>query len=225
MKSPSILNTIIDSPLWTEPFHVRILFITMLALKGSDNVVRATTFQLQRRSGLNQYDLADGIRDLAEKDPELNGDDGFDGRYIEKVDGGWRILNGDYFSCIIQSERRREYQREKQMEYRLEKCDDGQLAAQDLEIYNIYPRKVGKPDALRKIRSAIGKFGFEFLKAKTILFANSRINEDEKFTPHPATWFNQERFNDPVAQQPGSNIGGDLSSVVEGPGAKPINGF
>jgi hypothetical protein len=34
------------------------------------------------------------------------------------------------------------------------------------------------------------------LLEKTLAYAQSRVGQDQQFTPHPATWFNQERFND-----------------------------
>tara|TARA_R100000750_G_scaffold62440_1_gene56195 strand:- start:757 stop:1497 length:741 start_codon:yes stop_codon:yes gene_type:complete len=64
------------------------------------------------------------------------------------------------------------------------------------EIYKAYPRKVGKPKALASIKKALNKISFEELLSKVILFAKSRENEDPKFTPHPSTWFNEERWND-----------------------------
>jgi len=64
-------------------------------------------------------------------------------------------------------------------------------------IYQVYPRKVGKPVALRAIQKQIGKFGFERLLDLTKRFASAWAGAvDLKFCPHPSTWFNQERFND-----------------------------
>lgn len=64
------------------------------------------------------------------------------------------------------------------------------------KIYQAYPRKVGKPAALRAIRKAMQKFDPEWLLEQTKAYAECRNGEPERFTPHPATWFNQERFND-----------------------------
>ena len=64
-------------------------------------------------------------------------------------------------------------------------------------IYGEYPRKVGRPAALRAIQKQIGKFGFERLLDLTKRFASAwAVAVDLKFCPHPSTWFNQERFND-----------------------------
>lgn len=73
------------------------------------------------------------------------------------------------------------------------------------DIYNAYPHKVGRPDAyraigkcLRGIKPHTEKFGASFLLERTIAFSKAR-NGDREFCPNPATWFNQERFNDDPA--------------------------
>jgi len=65
-----------------------------------------------------------------------------------------------------------------------------------LSIYDLYPRKVARPVALRAIMKAMVKHGPTKLLERTKAYAASRIGQDPQFTPHPATWFNQERFND-----------------------------
>jgi len=62
-------------------------------------------------------------------------------------------------------------------------------------IYAAYPRKVGKPDALRAIKRAISRHGRDHVRQKTIEFA-ALCDKPTEFIPHPATFFNQDRFND-----------------------------
>ena len=70
---------------------------------------------------------------------------------------------------------------------------------QATEVYQAYPRKVGRPGALRSIAKAIRNIGFDSLLAKTKQFAQARAGADPTFTPNPATWFNQERYADDPA--------------------------
>lgn len=63
-------------------------------------------------------------------------------------------------------------------------------------IYEAYPRKVGRPIALRAIQRALKTISFEHLYERTCFYAEMRKCEDPAFTPHPATWFNQARYND-----------------------------
>lgn len=68
---------------------------------------------------------------------------------------------------------------------------------QACQIYDQYPRKVGRPTALRSICRQLKNHPFELLMERTKAFAAiPRVKEDMQYVPHPSTWFNQERFND-----------------------------
>jgi phage replication O-like protein O len=64
------------------------------------------------------------------------------------------------------------------------------------EIYKLYPRRVGKPVAIKAIAKAIKTHTLEHVKTRTMEFAQAWEGGDLTFCPHPATWFNQDRFND-----------------------------
>lgn len=65
-----------------------------------------------------------------------------------------------------------------------------------IEIYELYPRQIGKPMALKSIEKALRTHSLDFLKQRTEAYAKACIGKDPQFIPHPATFFNQERFND-----------------------------
>jgi hypothetical protein len=71
-------------------------------------------------------------------------------------------------------------------------------SSQEEQIYEAYPKKVGKPVALRAIRRALAKQAFDFLLERTQVYAQT-CNSPAEFIPNPSTWFNQERFNDDPA--------------------------
>lgn len=68
--------------------------------------------------------------------------------------------------------------------------------AQAVQIYNAYPRKVARPNALKAIEKALKKTPFEIILAAVLTFAKAREGEDSQFTPHPATWFNRQSYLD-----------------------------
>ncbi len=70
-----------------------------------------------------------------------------------------------------------------------------ELEQQAEEIYKRYPRKVGKPYAIKAINKAINKCGFNHIFEKTKLYAKE-YNGDHRYIPHPSKFFNQERYND-----------------------------
>jgi len=67
------------------------------------------------------------------------------------------------------------------------------------EWWSAYPRKIAKPDALKKYKAALGKTTEQVLLSAVSKLAAEwvgRPRADLKFCPHPATWLNQERWND-----------------------------
>ncbi len=65
------------------------------------------------------------------------------------------------------------------------------------EIYECYPRKVARPEAIKAICAAIDRGTSPIvLMERTKAYAQARESSDNGFTPHPATWFNREQFND-----------------------------
>lgn len=88
------LFDIADSSIWEEPYHVRILFITMMAKKGPDQVVYADEYRLKNWSKLNTLEeVYDALRILESPDPKRPKQP-YEGRRIKKIDDGWLILNG-----------------------------------------------------------------------------------------------------------------------------------
>lgn len=78
-------------------------------------------------------------------------------------------------------------------------------ASPDLEaIYAAYPRHVARETALRAIDRALGgAVTINWLKERVRLYAacvERWSKEDRAFVPHPATWFNQQRFSDDEAE-------------------------
>lgn len=69
------------------------------------------------------------------------------------------------------------------------------ISPEVLEIYQTYPLKVGKPKALAAIKAALKTIEAPRLLELTRAFSRARP-PGTPFTPHPATWFNQQRFND-----------------------------
>ena len=88
-----------------------------------------------------------------------------------------------------------------------DKLDKGTTSKELLErIYNEYPRKVGKADALKAIEKALKKESFEFLLERTEVYAKERQGQDSKFTPYPAKWFNKEHYHDEIEQNTKANL-------------------
>lgn len=67
------------------------------------------------------------------------------------------------------------------------------------EWWAVYPRKIAKPNAVKAYQAAVKKTTSETLLAAVGKLAgewSGRSRDELKFCPHPATWLNQERWND-----------------------------
>ena len=60
----------------------------------------------------------------------------------------------------------------------------------------ISTRKVARPAAARAYAAALRKTKKETLLAAYRRYCDSKRGEDQTFTAHPATWLNQERWNE-----------------------------
>jgi hypothetical protein len=120
-------SKIIDSSVWSEPDNVRIVFITMLAKKDSDHIVRGTAYMIGRWANKNEADVLAALKVLAAPDKRRLEKQPFDGRRIEKVEEGWLMLNGEEYRKKVSEEMRKARLRRAQTTYRHKhlKGDDG----------------------------------------------------------------------------------------------------
>ncbi len=80
----------------------------------------------------------------------------------------------------------------------------GEASPEEIAIYEAYPRKVGREDAIHAIRSAIQKSGDCDILAATRRYAacvakwssSYRHHDGRDTVPYPATWFNSGRYLD-----------------------------
>lgn len=87
-----IFGSIIKSSIWDEPQPTRLLWITMLVLADEHGFVKAVERGLTRAANLSAQEVRDALHTLTEPDLESQDQDN-GGRRIEKVEGGWLVLN------------------------------------------------------------------------------------------------------------------------------------
>lgn len=64
------------------------------------------------------------------------------------------------------------------------------------EIYQAYPKKVGKGSAIKAIKKAIKTIDPNELLEIVKIYSTKVDGQDKKFIPHPSTWFNDMRWED-----------------------------
>jgi len=157
------------STIWREPDHVRILWITMLAIKDRWHVVNASVPGLADAARISIKQCEEALEILSSPDPHSRSKE-FEGRRIDECDGGWVILNGEKYRNKMSLDERREYNRIKQQEYRARAKADADASrtyvqsstesahteADTEEETNSYKDTKAKEE-MRKLKSVIGK--------------------------------------------------------------------
>lgn len=87
-----LFSTIIDSTVWREAMHVKVVWITMLAKADRNGVVPCSFPGLADAARVSLDECRDALDRLMAPDPHSR-TKLYDGRRIEECDGGWQILN------------------------------------------------------------------------------------------------------------------------------------
>lgn len=87
-----LFGTILGSSVWSENATTRIVWITMLAMADAEGIVRASQSGLARFANVTQAQCDAALSVFLAPDKESRTEE-HEGRRIEKVDGGWLLLN------------------------------------------------------------------------------------------------------------------------------------
>ena len=112
-----LFSSILTSSVWGEADSTRIVWITLLALADRNGEVMASVGGLARSANMERENCEDAIRVLSSPDPD-DRSGVCDGVRIEKIQGGWRILNFATYREKMRAADRTEYLRKKQAESR-----------------------------------------------------------------------------------------------------------
>jgi hypothetical protein len=102
-----IFSKIVDSSLWDEPDYVVKVFLTMLAKKDRDFIVRGNAYNISCWSRKTEAETLDALKILSAPDKRRLEPQPFEGRRIERVEDGWLILNGKYYQDLMGTINRR----------------------------------------------------------------------------------------------------------------------
>jgi hypothetical protein len=112
MREPyfPVFKSVVDSTLWSCRGDTIKVFFTLCGKADPEGFVSATADGIRRAADLPLADVEEHLRilsgpDLGSKDRER--DPTKDGRRIEKVTGGWRVLNLEYYRELSRQESRR----------------------------------------------------------------------------------------------------------------------
>lgn len=112
-----IFESLLDSTVWQETKETRLVWITMLLMKNRLHVVEASVPGLAKRAGVTIQECEAALARFLLPDPYSRTKE-HEGRRIEVVDGGWKVLNGEAYKQRMGPEERRAYQAAWMREYR-----------------------------------------------------------------------------------------------------------
>lgn len=238
---------ITKSSVWSEPYHVRVVWISFLAEKDMNGFVAASKSGMIRICNVTPEEFEDAVTVLESPDPDSRTPDN-DGRRLQKVDGGWIVLNHFLYRDMlsgspeaIKKRKQRERKRKQgtlgdmsptcpghegtnrghegtsvsvsvydnsnsnlssinnsseQSSEQSSKQSSDSLDEQIENIYQAYPRKKGRGQALRAIKTALKEIKFETLLKHVQDYAEQCKGQNPEYIPYPATWFNGKRWLD-----------------------------
>jgi len=100
-----IFGSILNSSIWLDedghhrPMDVKLVWLTMLIMANEFGIVEATAAGIAKESGVLAKRVREIIDLLINPDPESRTPDN-QGRRIEKVEGGWLVLNHEKYRSI-----------------------------------------------------------------------------------------------------------------------------
>lgn len=102
-----LFGSILHSTIWAESHATRIVWMTMLAAKDKDGIVEASIPGLARLANVTLEECEVALGKFLAPDPYSRTKDN-DGRRIEEVHGGWRVLNHDYYRGLLDADDQRD---------------------------------------------------------------------------------------------------------------------
>lgn len=113
-----LFTKILDSSVWLAPSDHRVVWITLLAAMDEDGFARfAAVGNLANRARVSVEDTKAALAAFEAPDPE-SGDPDNEGRRIERVPGGWMVLNAEKYRELFKRETVREQTRQRNVAYR-----------------------------------------------------------------------------------------------------------
>jgi hypothetical protein len=113
-----LFQSILGSSIWFGTEAELRTWIAMLVLKDRDHVVKMSARGLANIARVTPDECRAALAKFQEPDPDST-NKANEGRKIRQLEeGGWLVLNGEYYARLLSWDERKEYNRIKQQEYR-----------------------------------------------------------------------------------------------------------
>lgn len=112
-----LFNSIISSTIWRESPAIKVVWVTLMAMADQDGIVEASVPGLAHLSGVTVQETESAVAKFLSPDPYSRSPEN-EGRRIEPVDGGWRLLNHGKYREKMSLDDLREKARIRQQRFR-----------------------------------------------------------------------------------------------------------
>lgn len=112
-----LFQSILASTIWSADDKTRLVWITLMAMADQNGVAEGSIPGLATFARVSLEDCERALRELESPDP-YSRTKAFEGRRIETIEGGWRLVNHRKYREKMNADDRREYLRKKQAERR-----------------------------------------------------------------------------------------------------------
>ncbi len=102
-----LFSSLIHSTIWREPNHVRIVWVTMLAMVNQHGEVEASLPGLADAARVTIEECEEALLKLSQPD-RYSRSKAHEGRRIKDIDGGWFLLNHDDYRRRLSADDQRE---------------------------------------------------------------------------------------------------------------------
>jgi hypothetical protein len=112
-----LFGSILASTVWELPLATKVVWITMLAMADRHGEVQASVPGLAKFAGVTREQCEAALEAFLSPDPDSRTKEA-DGRRLEVIDGGWRLINHEKYSQQLSAEDRRERAAVRQQRFR-----------------------------------------------------------------------------------------------------------
>jgi hypothetical protein len=130
-----LFSKIVDSSIWMEPDHVRLIWMMFIAIMDEDGFVNlASVKNVAHRAVMDLDKAEDAINVLESSDKDSSNPDN-EGRRLTRVPGGWVVNNAKEYRDIVKREHQKELNRERVRRHRKQidvmECNGGVMDANE----------------------------------------------------------------------------------------------
>ena len=128
-----LFNKIVDSSIWMEADHVRLVWMMFIAIMDEDGFVNLATIKNVAHRAVIDIDKAEDAIGILEAPDAGSSNPENEGRRLQRVPGGWMVINAPEYRDIVKREHQKELNRKRVKRHRERNaCNGAVMPSNDL---------------------------------------------------------------------------------------------